>query len=547
MLSVLISRRLLRLILLIRLAFSVSTKTVILEFNLWGLGPETFRGLFIVDMVSGLFTRTVLLITLAVLAFRSRYIKLSKFNTKFHLTLTSFVVSIVILILSPHPLRVLVGWDGLGISSYMLVVFYRSKNSLGAGLITGIINRVGDRIILISLFRLASRPSGRRVFVGSYGVEICWWVWRFFILAGITKRAQVPFRAWLPAAIAAPTPVSALVHSSTLVTAGVYLVLRFMTGVLNKFRLLILAALGVVTILLARLRALIECDIKKIVALSTLSQLGVMFRGFASTLRRLVLFHLVVHAFFKALLFIRAGHLIHNMQDYQDLRRIGNARMANPLSGSIVCLTKASLCGLPFYSSFYSKEFILEGLTTRRGLTIFVYLGMWLGVLLTLAYSGRFISLVLRRGRRTSRLFSKQEQDGRVVLSIGLLLLPRVSAGKFLHTYLAPFLGVSLESRGSKASVLLILITGLILAVGTLSSRAQVTNKSYIWRLPFWTGGLRNRAIGRGGYRLRWLGRFSVVDLLLIAWLNQTSGKRLLFQVPRQAFFRLGVSSTAPG
>ena len=109
MLSVLISRRLLRLILLIRLAFSVSTKTIILEFNLWGLGPETFRGLFIVDMVSGLFTRTVLLITLAVLAFRSRYIKLSKFNTKFHLTLTSFVVSIAILILSPHPLRVLLG------------------------------------------------------------------------------------------------------------------------------------------------------------------------------------------------------------------------------------------------------------------------------------------------------------------------------------------------------------------------------------------------------------------------------------------------------
>lgn len=176
--------------------------------------------------------------------------------------------------------------------------------------------------------------------------------------------------------MAAPTPVSALVHSSTLVTAGVYLVLRFIGRTVNKFRLFVLSAVGVRTMLLARIRAIVECDIKKIVALSTLSQLGVIFRAFASTLRNLVLFHLVVHAFFKALLFIRAGHLIHNMQDYQDLRRIGNARVANPLSGSLVCLTKARLCGLPFYSSFYSKEFILERLTTRRRLTLFIYLGM---------------------------------------------------------------------------------------------------------------------------------------------------------------------------
>lgn len=254
---------------------------------------------------------------------------------------------------------------------------------------------------------------------------------------------------------------------------------------MNKFGLLVLSALGVITILLARLSALIECDMKKIVALSTLSQLGVIFIAFGSTLGNLVLFHLVVHAFFKALLFIRAGHLIHNMQDYQDLRRIGNASRANPVSGSMVCLTKARLCGLPFYSSFYSKEFILERLTTRSSLTIFVYLGIWLGVLLTVAYSSRFIWLVLRRRRRTSTLFSKQEQDRSVVWRIRLLIMPRISAGKFLHTYLAPHWGVSLESRGSKASVILLLITGLILAVGPFFGETPLTNKGYIWRLPF--------------------------------------------------------------
>jgi len=285
--------------------------------------------------------------------------------------------------------------------------------------------------------------------------------------------------------MAAPTPVSALVHSSTLVTAGVYLVLRFIGRTVNKFRLFVLSAVGVRTMLLARIRAIVECDIKKIVALSTLSQLGVIFRAFASTLRNLVLFHLVVHAFFKALLFIRAGHLIHNMQDYQDLRRIGNARVANPLSGSLVCLTKASLCGLPFYSSFYSKEFILERLTTRRRLTLFIYLGMWVGVMLTLAYSTRFIVLVLRNVGRISRLFSKQEHDKNIAFSIGLLVLPRVSAGKFLHNYLAPYLGFSLEGRGSKLRVLSLLVLGLMLGLKPVARATQVTDQSYIWGLPF--------------------------------------------------------------
>jgi len=192
----------------------------------------------------------------------------------------------------------------------------------------------------------------------------------------VTKRAQIPFRAWLPAAIAAPTPVSALVHSSTLVTAGLYLIIRFEGVLVHKGLLAGLARLGVLTILLARLRALLECDMKKIVALSTLSQLGVMFSGFGRGLSLLVYFHLIIHAFFKALLFICAGHIIHLIGDYQDLRRIGRGGLSAPVRGAAVCLTKASLCGLPFYSSFYSKELILERLASSSGASLLIYLGM---------------------------------------------------------------------------------------------------------------------------------------------------------------------------
>lgn len=142
------------------------------------------------------------------------------------------------------------------------------------------------------------------------------------VLAACTKRAQLPFRAWLPAAMAAPTPVSALVHSSTLVTAGIYLLLRT-SNVFNYPLSASLSNLGGLTILLARLRALKETDGKKIVALSTLSQLGVIITGFRFNNPRIIFFHLLVHAFFKALLFISTGFVIHNFNNYQNLRVIG--------------------------------------------------------------------------------------------------------------------------------------------------------------------------------------------------------------------------------
>lgn len=166
--------------------------------------------------------------------------------------------------------------------------------------------------------------------------------------------------------MAAPTPVSALVHSSTLVTAGVYLLIRLSPALPHCGSLIvIIGAFGVVTMLLARLSAILEADIKKIVALSTLSQLGVIITAFALASPALVFFHLIAHAFFKALLFIATGNLIHNARDYQDLRRIGALGLM-PFTKSLVVITKLSLCGVPFFSAYFSKEAILEGLSRGR-------------------------------------------------------------------------------------------------------------------------------------------------------------------------------------
>ena len=173
--------------------------------------------------------------------------------------------------------------------------------------------------------------------------------------------------------MAAPTPVSALVHSSTLVTAGVYLLIRI-NQIIGYFNFIFLIRIiGVTTIIIARLRAIFENDIKKIVALSTLRQLGVIFSRVVLNSSIIVLFHLIVHAFFKALLFIATGNLIHNSNNYQDLRRIGSHLLVITFSKSVVILTKTSLMALPFFSAYYSKELILESISRTEFRSLFLY------------------------------------------------------------------------------------------------------------------------------------------------------------------------------
>jgi NADH-ubiquinone oxidoreductase chain 5 len=190
-----------------------------------------------------------------------------------------------------------------------------------------------------------------------YEAEDLFYVAVLIILAAMTKRAQMPFSAWLPAAIAAPTPVSSLVHSSTLVTAGVYLLIRFRFLIRrNNFLLYV----GVLTILMAGLSANFECDLKKIIALSTLRQLGLMIMVIGVNLKDLSFFHLMTHAIFKSLLFLCAGVFIHSYGEIQDIRLISGLIRGLPISSFYFIACSIALCGFPFLSGFYSKDLILE-------------------------------------------------------------------------------------------------------------------------------------------------------------------------------------------
>lgn len=212
----------------------------------------------------------------------------------------------------------------------------------------------------------------------------------FIITAAITKRAQIPFSAWLPAAMAAPTPVSALVHSSTLVTAGVYLIIRFSPALVSSEAQKFLLLVACLTMFISGLGANFEYDLKKIIALSTLRQLGVMLRTLALGLTSLAFFHLLSHALFKALLFISAGIVIHNVKDFQDIRYIGNLTKFIPLTRIIINLANLALCGSPFLAGFYSKDLILEVIIIRNINRISFFLFI-VSTSLTVAYTFRLI------------------------------------------------------------------------------------------------------------------------------------------------------------
>jgi NADH-ubiquinone oxidoreductase chain 5 len=229
--------------------------------------------------------------------------------------------------------------------------------SLNAGLLTILSNRIGDIAILLRIAWLFN--------YGSWNIMIVEYMYRseillilgLVMLASLTKSAQIPFSAWLPAAIAAPTPISALVHSSTLVTAGVYLMIRF-SELLGINR--ILYYLSVLTMFISGLGANYEIDLKKVIALSTLSQLGVIMIALSLGFLELAYFHLLMHALFKSLLFLCAGVYIHGFGDKQDIRALGGATEGAPLTSFFFLGCSLALCGFPFISGFYSRDLILE-------------------------------------------------------------------------------------------------------------------------------------------------------------------------------------------
>ena len=331
-----------------------------------------------VDYLTTIFVSIVLTIRRFAFIYTSWYVGKTKI---FRILVLLFVTRMLLLINLTNLWIFIWGWDFLGVVSYILVINYQNQNSSNAGMITVLSNRVGDSFMIVRLSLITLTGSWNRVINNHYNFNL---LIILIILTRITKRAQIPFCAWLPAAMAAPTPVSALVHSSTLVTAGVYLIIRYNQ---NNPSFLVLI-IGIITTILAGINACNGFDFKKLIALSTLRQLGLMFIALGLGNYKLALYHLVTHGLVKALLFLSAGLVIHQTKRNQDLRLITGIMQVLPLTSTRIILTSLTLSGLPFMTCFFSKEIIINQNFIKR---LWIVLTIYIAASLTINYRLRLI------------------------------------------------------------------------------------------------------------------------------------------------------------
>lgn len=372
-----------------------------------------------VDFCATVFLSTLVVVSFCVLLWSYYYLASDSLYRCFLCTVLCFLFSMCGLVLSTDLLSLLVFWDLLGFSSFFLVIFYRSRSALSGGLLTGLTNRVGDCFFLVFF--------GTNCFVGSSSISLTLF---FLVLVALTKSAQVPFSSWLPAAMAAPTPVSALVHSSTLVTAGVYLLYRFV-----YLPTTILLSIGVITSLISGIAALLEQDVKKIVALSTISQLGVIVSSIGLSCRSLAFLHLNLHACYKALLFLGIGTVIHSVFGSQEHRLLGHLICDTPMVFGVLLFSLFSLSGLAFLSGWVSKEAILNShysSTTRNFILIFFYAGL----VLTVGYCFRLVLLCSSVSCSQSVSFGGSRVTLVLKASFLPLLLLSIFEGVLLPTYI---------------------------------------------------------------------------------------------------------------
>nr|QBR55114.1 NADH dehydrogenase subunit 5 [Diamphipnopsis sp. SD-2019] len=419
--------------------FVMNDLSYFIEWEVLSINSSSIVMTFLFDWMSLIFMGFVLFISSLVIFYSDEYMSGDLNINRFIILVLMFVLSMMFLIISPNLISILLGWDGLGLVSYLLVIYYQNVKSYNAGMLTALSNRIGDVALLLAIAWMLNFGSWNYIYYlecskGSMEMLI---IGSLVMLAAMTKSAQIPFSSWLPAAMAAPTPVSALVHSSTLVTAGVYLLIRFnpllVDNCLGKF-LLLFAGL---TMFMAGLGANFEFDLKKIIALSTLSQLGLMMSILAMGFPKLAFFHLLTHALFKALLFMCAGAIIHNMKDSQDIRFMGNLVIQMPLTSSCFNLSNLALCGMPFLAGFYSKDLILE-IVSLSYLNFFSFILYFLSTGLTVCYSMRLVYYTMSGDFNTCSLHPLNDEGWIMLRGMLGLSFMAVLGGSMLSWVLFP-------------------------------------------------------------------------------------------------------------
>ena len=373
----------------------------------------------------------VLIVSSLVHIYSIGYMSHDPHNQRFFSYLSLFTFMMIILVTANNFLLMFVGWEGVGVCSYLLVSFWFTRIAANQSSISAFLtNRVGDCFLTIGMFAILwsfGNIDYATVFsLAPYINENIITIIGICLLIGaMAKSSQVGLHVWLPMAMEGPTPVSALIHAATMVTAGVYLLMRSSPLIEYSSTVLLLTLwLGAITTVFSSLIGLFQQDIKKVIAYSTMSQLGMMVIAIGLSSYNVALFHLVNHAFYKALLFLGAGAVIHAVSDNQDFRRYGGLRPFLPLTYSIMLIASLSLVAFPFMTGFYSKDFILE---SAYGQFYFsgtvVYFIASIGAMFTTLYSVKVLYLTFLTNPNGPMVNYKKAHEGDMFMSLPLIVL----------------------------------------------------------------------------------------------------------------------------
>nr|YP_009316853.1 NADH dehydrogenase subunit 5 [Megaloprepus caerulatus]AOW43835.1 NADH dehydrogenase subunit 5 [Megaloprepus caerulatus] len=434
-----------------------------IDWEVLNLNTISITMTMLFDWMSLIFLSYVFFISSMVVLYSNDYMEGDPYLVRFIILVISFIFSMMLLIISPNMVSILLGWDGLGLTSYLLVVYYQNFKSYSAGMLTVLSNRLGDVAFLISISWMLNFGSWNFIFyVDMFSFLLEASVLSFLVIfAAMTKSAQIPFSSWLPAAMAAPTPVSALVHSSTLVTAGVYLMIRFNCLIVSTGYCKYLLFIGGMTMFMSGLGANFEFDLKKIIALSTLSQLGLMMSTLSMGFCNFAFFHLLTHALFKALLFMCAGVMIHNLCDNQDIRCMGGLLYYLPFTSVCFCVSNLALCGMPFLAGFYSKDLILE-MSLFGLLNLFSFFFIFVSSGFTVCYTVRLIYYIMLGGVHLSKCVNINEGLYMLKSMLSMVFMVVIS-GSFLSWFIFPYPFMINLPLFLKVLVLLLSLAGIIL------------------------------------------------------------------------------------